>query len=265
MSTFDIFFWIILLVALVISGYYASKREKKFKITKKDFISKYSFKEEGDIYRELHKHGFRLLNFTDEDYEIRKVMKKESENEDIYIFDFRYTSKYADKSNGSKPSTLRAVFFKLKTKKLYSFELFPENFLEKIKQLFGFADIDFKEHQIFSKRYVLKSENESEVRTRFPKSLITKLESLKGVCIESRNSCLLTYNLNEGEFADYENLYKNAVFFANCLKWELRANKSLKRTMIFPRFNGHQNLTKDEVFYAKVQQSKKNLEVFKRL
>jgi hypothetical protein len=35
--------------------------------------------------------------------------------------------------------------------------------------------------------------------------------------------------------------------------------------VIFPRFNGHQNLTKDEVSYAKVQQSKTNLEVFKRL
>ena len=41
--------------------------------------------------------------------------------------------------------------------------------------------------------------------------------------------------------------------------------KLLKRTMKFPRFNGHQNLTKDEVSYAKVQQSKTNLEVFKRL
>ena len=218
MSTFDIFFWIILLVVLVISGYYASKRENKFKITKQDFISKYSFKEEGEIYRELHKHGFRLLNFTDENYEICKIMKKESEKEDIYIFDFVYRSKYADPSNSSKPSTLRAVFFKFKSKKLYKFELFPENFFEKIKQLFGFADIDFNEHPIFSKLYVLKAEEESEVRTRFPKLLIIKLENIKGVCIESRESCLLTYNLHEGEFADYENLYKNAVFFASSFK-----------------------------------------------
>jgi hypothetical protein len=29
--------------------------------------------------------------------------------------------------------------------------------------------------------------------------------------------------------------------------------------MIFPRFNGQQNLTKDEVLYAQVQQSKTNL------
>jgi len=218
MSTFDIFFWIILIVALVISGYYASKREKKFKITKQDFISMYSFKEEGEIYRELHKHGFRLLNFTDEDYEICNTMRKEGEKEDIYIFDFVYTSKYADRSNSSKPSTLRAVFFKFKGKKLYKFELFPENFFEKIKQLFGSADIDFNEYPIFSKRYVLKGEDESEVRTRFSKQLITNVENKKGVCIESRESCLLTYNLHEGEFADYEDLYKNSVSFASYLK-----------------------------------------------
>lgn len=33
--------------------------------------------------------------------------------------------------------------------------------------------------------------------------------------------------------------------------------------LIFPRFNGHLNLTKDEVSHAQVQQSKTNLEVFK--
>jgi hypothetical protein len=218
MSTFDILFWTILLVVLVISGYYASKREKKFKITKQNFISKYSFKEEGDIYRELHKHGFRLLNFTDEDYEISNIIRKECEKEDIYIFDFIYTSKYADRSNSSKPSTLRAVLFKFKSTQLYKFELFPENIVEKLKQLFGFADIDFNEHPIFSKRYVLKGEDESEVRTRFPKQLITNLENLKGICIESRESCLLTYNLHDGEFSDYENLYQNSVSFANSLR-----------------------------------------------
>lgn len=39
--------------------------------------------------------------------------------------------------------------------------------------------------------------------------------------------------------------------------------RSLDRYLILPRFNGHQNLIKDEVSYAKVQQSKANLEVFK--
>ncbi|WP_157964765.1 hypothetical protein [Algibacillus agarilyticus] len=218
MSTFDIYFCIILFFVLIISGYYASKREKKFNVTRLDFISKFSFKEEGDIYRELHKHGFRLLNFTDEDYEVCNIIRKECEKEDVYIFDFVYTSKYADRSNSSKPSTLRAVFFKFKSKKLYSFELFPENVFEKIKQLFGFADIDFSDHPNFSKRYVLKGEDESEVRARFPKQLITNVENLKGVCIEARESCLLTYNLHEGEFADYEKLYKNAVSFADSLK-----------------------------------------------
>jgi hypothetical protein len=47
------------------------------------------------------------------------------------------------------------------------------------------------------------------------------------------------------------------------LKIFAKPNKNFKRKMISPRFNGHQNLIKDEVSYAKVQQSKANLEVFK--
>jgi hypothetical protein len=45
----------------------------------------------------------------------------------------------------------------------------------------------------------------------------------------------------------------------------MQYNKAKQADAELPRFNRHQNLIKDEVFYAQVQQSKTNLEVFKRL
>jgi hypothetical protein len=218
MSTFDIIFWGLLLVALIVSGRYASKREKKFAVTKDKFISRYGFEENGAVYRELHKHGFSLLSRSDDDYEITNVISKLGEKEDFFIFDFLHTPKYVDKSTAGKQATLRAVLIQFKIKELYNFELIPENIFEKIKQIFGSTDIDFDEYQQFSKRYVLKGEDQALIRKRFPKSLVKKLETKKGVCIEARESCLLTYNLGEGEFADYEYLYKDAMLFNRCLR-----------------------------------------------
>ena len=38
-------------------------------------------------------------------------------------------------------------------------------------------------------------------------------------------------------------------------------NQALNLTVNLPRFNGHQNLTKDEVLHAKSEQSQENLEI----
>ena len=218
MSTFDIIFLGLILIALVITGRYATKREKKFSVSKEHFLSKYAFIENGTVYRGLHKHGFNLLSRTNGDYEITNVISKLGDKEDIFIFDFLHTPKYTDKSTATKQATLRAVFIQFKVKELYDFELIPENIFQKIKQVFGATDIDFNEYKEFSKRYVLKGVNQALVRDRFPKSLVKTLEMKKDVCIEARKSCLLTYNLEEGEFADYENLYKDAVLFNNCFR-----------------------------------------------
>lgn len=40
---------------------------------------------------------------------------------------------------------------------------------------------------------------------------------------------------------------------------EIAPNKSLKAVVIFPRFNGHQNLTQVEVSHAQVQPAQEDL------
>ena len=177
MSTFDIIFWALLLIALFISGRYAAKREKKFAVTKEQFISKYNFKESGCVFIEIHKHGFSLLSRAHGgygEYETDNVISKLGEKEDFYIFDFIHTPKNAGQSTAAKQATLRAVLILFKSKELYNFEILPENILEKIKQAFGSKDIDFEEYKQFSKMYVLKGQNHNQIRDRFPKSLVKK-------------------------------------------------------------------------------------------
>jgi hypothetical protein len=218
MSTFDLVSIVIAIILLIITGMSLSKKEKKFAVTKQQFLAKYSFNEKGTIYRELHKHGFSLLDRASEDYEISNVVSKIKSDEEIYIFDFVYTSKYSDKSNASAPSVIRAVFILLRQKTLFDFEVLPEGLWEKTKQLFGAKDINFEKYPEFSKKYVLRGEDSDLVRNRFPNALIKELESKKGICVEGREGCILTYNENEGQFSDYEKLYKNALAFNRSLR-----------------------------------------------
>lgn len=221
MENFDIAYWIVLITALIVSSYFYSKRKRRFSISRDKFISKYSFKEADSIFTEMHKHGFNLLSKASGgygEYEFDHVISKSFEKEEFFIFDFVYTPKSQNKSTATGQATLRSVLIKLKDRELFTFELFPENIFEKIKQAFGVADIDFDEYKQFSKMYVLKGDDETRVRNTFSQPLIRKLESTKGMCIEARKSCLLIYNLNHGEFADYEALYKDAKSINEALR-----------------------------------------------
>ena len=218
MSTIDLIYLSIVILLLVITSISLSKKEKAFAITKQKFLAKYAFKEGGSIYRELHKHGFLLLNRADDDYEIASVISKTRENETIYIFDFVFTSKYSDKSSANRPSVIRAAFVTFERKTLFEFAVLPEGLWEKTKQLFGAQDVDFEEYPEFSKKYVLKGEDEAMIRERFPKKLIQALENKQGIFIEGRENCLLVYKESGGQFSDYEKLYEDVVLFNKALR-----------------------------------------------
>jgi hypothetical protein len=221
MTTFDIIFWGVLLVALIVTTRIATKREKKFAVTREQFIAKYSFVEEGYVYSEISKHGFSLIDRASGnygDYEATNVLSKLKSNDHFFIFDFQYTPKHADKSTASKLATIRAVLIKLKDREVPHFDLLPETVFEKIKQAFGSSDIDFENHPEFSRKYVLKSYGSDDLKVTFPERLVQHLESRDGFFIEARKKYLLIYKNEGGEFADYEALYKEAEAINNFLR-----------------------------------------------
>ena len=221
MTTLNVIFWVLLLIALIVASRIGSKREKKFAVSKNGFMAKYSFSEEGYIYSDVCKQGFLLIDRASGsygDYEVTNVLRKLIDNDEFFIFDFQYTPKHSDKSTAAKLATIRAVFIRVGDRNLPNFELLPETMFEKIKQLFGSSDIDFDGYPDFSKKYVLKSTEPGELKKCFPERLIQYLEGKDGIFIEARKQCLLVYKDEGGEFADYENLYKEAEFINNCLR-----------------------------------------------
>ncbi len=76
---------------------------------------------------------------------------------------------------------------------LPNFTLRPENLFHKIGQVFGYQDIDFEAHPEFSKRYLLRAENESEVRRTFSTDVLSFYESDQKLSTEAAARQLIHY------------------------------------------------------------------------
>jgi hypothetical protein len=125
-------------------------------------------------------HGKRIYN----------VLRGESNDLRVTIFDYRYTTgggKHGHTSNQT------VVCFQMKGPGLPSFFLRPETFLDRIGGLFGFQDIDFDEHPVFSKKYLLRGRDAPAIRESFTEEVLTFYESVAGVSTEANGNRLLYY------------------------------------------------------------------------
>jgi len=76
---------------------------------------------------------------------------------------------------------------------LPDFVMAPEGFFSKVAQLFGSADIDFFTHPDFSKKYVLKAEDDGAVRALFTDPILEHFEQSPGWTVESAANRLVVF------------------------------------------------------------------------
>jgi hypothetical protein len=105
----------------------------------------------------------------------KNIMKGNVGRYSCTICDFRYTIGYGKNSQTYNQTT---VLFPLNNPKINDFTIGPENFFNKIGDMFGFKDIDFIEYPSFSNKYLLKGDNEKEIRTMFTPDVIKYFERL---------------------------------------------------------------------------------------
>jgi carbonic anhydrase len=120
----------------------------------------------------------------------RNMLSGRTEDVDVAIFGYRY------KTGGGKHQHTHqqtVISFQSSHLSLPEFELRPEHMFHKIGQAFGYKDIDVDSHPEFSKRYVLRSQNEGAIRDLFTPEILEFFESQKGVSIEAANDRLIYY------------------------------------------------------------------------
>ena len=114
--------------------------------------------------------------------EIKNVVKVMNGEETVTLFEYKYTI-----SGGRSSSTHYDTVVLLPAKDVPDFLLKPEGIHHKLYSLFGYQDFDFDSHPRFSDNYVLKAENELQVRVFFEKGALDYLDVAQGNQIQVKN------------------------------------------------------------------------------
>jgi hypothetical protein len=109
------------------------------------------------------------------------------------VFDYQYTIGYGRSSQTSSQTISRMQSSLLK---LPTFILFPETFFAKMGKMLGRSDINFPDSPEFSKKYILRGEDEAAIRAIFSPALRQALEPLQHLTIEGAADLLFIFRAN---------------------------------------------------------------------
>ncbi len=109
---------------------------------------------------------------------------------DVAVFEYAYTTGGGQHSQRWRQTV---ILFESDDMDLPEFTLRPENVFHKIGQVFGYKDIDFDSHPEFSKRYLLRGENEEAVRATFGDKARSFYESDLKLSTEAAGQQLIHY------------------------------------------------------------------------
>lgn len=106
------------------------------------------------------------------------------------IFDYRYTI-----GSGKNSQTIRQTVAHVRSDRLRlpGFALRPENIFHKIGGVFGYQDIDFDSHPTFSKKYLLRGQEEQEIRQAFAPHVLDHFDQNHGLSVEGFGEELVVY------------------------------------------------------------------------
>jgi hypothetical protein len=122
------------------------------------------------------------------------VMRGKKGDQSVVLMDYQFTTG-GGKNSHTHHQTV--ALFPEGAGGLPDFEVGPENFLHRIGQAFGYQDIDFEEDEDFSKKYLLRGEDEAGIRRVFGSNVRMTLSSLKGWSAEVKGGTLAAYRSNK--------------------------------------------------------------------
>lgn len=121
----------------------------------------------------------------------RNLIAGPIEDLEVSIFDYSYVTGSGKNSNTRRVS---AVLLKMQSARVPCFALTRESLLHRVGAALGFQDIDFEEDPEFSKRFVLKGDDEHAIREIFADDLRRSLVEVDSrISIEAMGDSVLVY------------------------------------------------------------------------
>lgn len=121
---------------------------------------------------------------------ISNVLRGAAGDLDVWVFDYAYTT---GGGQHSRRWVQTVILFQSDEMRLPKFALRPENLFHKIGQVFGYRDIDFGSHPAFSKRYLVRGEDEDEIRSLFTTETLDFYEADRKLSTEAAGGQLIHY------------------------------------------------------------------------
>ncbi|MBN1670587.1 MAG: hypothetical protein JXR37_06120 [Kiritimatiellae bacterium] len=182
---------LIVLVIMVVAWHLEKKRTEA--LQKVAASLNFSFAPQGDSALLGALAGFHLFT-QGHSRKARNVMSGSTPETELTIFDYRYTVGHGKNSQTHRQTVL--VFRSAKLQ-LPGFALRPENILHKIGSVFGYQDIDFPNNPEFSRRYLLRADDESAVRAAFGDGVLGFYARHPGLSTEAAGDQLAFYRTNK--------------------------------------------------------------------
>ena len=138
--------------------------------------------------------NFHLYQTGAEGIECRNVLEADTDEVKMLFFDYSYTI-VSSSSEGTSRTTYRQsiLHFCSPSLRLPKFFVRPEGLLHKIGSSFGYQDIDFQTHPKFSKKYLLRGEDETQIRELFKDNVLTFFETQTKISVEANSDQFVIY------------------------------------------------------------------------
>jgi hypothetical protein len=121
---------------------------------------------------------------------VYNVMHREIHDIMVTLFDYRYT---ISSSRHRRIRHQTAVLFETDRLRLPLFTLRPEHLFHKLGQAFGYQDIDFEDHPVFSETYLLQGPDEDRIRSLFTEQVRSYYTRHASLCTEGQGRQLAFY------------------------------------------------------------------------
>jgi hypothetical protein len=183
-------FIIALVIGLVI---YNSKKEKERTLAMQQVAQQmgWAFAPVAQLNMIPYTTYFNLFN-NGHSKGIKNMIYGEINGVKAAVFDYRYTVGSGKNSHTYQQSVL---YFETPRLQLPLFTLSPENFMHKFISALGYQDIDFAQRPEFSKRYLLRGQDEQAIRRTFTDHILAFYEANLGMHTEGGGSQLFVYRL----------------------------------------------------------------------
>ncbi|MFT0799244.1 hypothetical protein [Synechococcus sp. R5-12] len=190
--------WLIFILFLALAAgilalalYHEKKRREALERVAAQLGMRFSAQLPEEIRSRLLQAGFGLFERAHGRRFYNSMSKRLIDGTEITVFDYQYT-----RGSGKSSSTYRQSVFYAYHEDLHlpRFRLHPENALfHGIAKAFGMQDINFESHPKFSRSYLLRGQDEAQVRLRFHPGVLSFLEQYPNYCAEGAGAHLILW------------------------------------------------------------------------